>query len=265
MIRNHMIDPENTPPRPTGYNNGLESEDPWFTSSPNPSPTGTGPATGTAPPPYSFNQYGYNPYPTNNTYGAPMNTSNVNHNNINNNNFSFPTEDFENELPLLEELGICSDHIIAKTQAVLFLHKQLSDHILDDADLAGPIGFCLLLGACLLLSGKVQFGYIYGVSVSGCLGLYTLISLMHPTGLDFWLTCSVLGYCLLPVIGLSVIAIVLNLRGIIGLILSIGVVIWSTIAATRLLDAKLKLTEQYWLFAYPIMLLYSCFVLLTIF
>ena len=103
------------------------------------------------------------------------------------------------------------------------------------------------------------------MSVSGCVGLHTLISLMHQTGLDFWLTCSVLGYCLLPVILLALLAIIINLRGILGLILSAAVVIWCSIAATRLLDAKLKFSEQYYLIAYPIMLLYSCFVLLTIF
>jgi hypothetical protein len=33
----------------------------------------------------------------------------------------------------------------------------------------------------------------------------------------------------------------------------------------RLIDAKLSLTELYWLVAYPIMLLYACFVIITVF
>ena len=33
----------------------------------------------------------------------------------------------------------------------------------------------------------------------------------------------------------------------------------------RLFDAKLSLQEQYWLVAYPVMLLYCCFVLMTVF
>ncbi len=61
---------------------------------------------------------------------------------------------------------------------------------------------------------------IYGFSAVGC-GLLTLIlNLMAPsvesggsgTGIDVWLTASVLGYCLLPVIGLAVVNIVFNLR-----------------------------------------------------
>ena len=152
-----------------------------------------------------------------------------------------------------------------KTQAVVNPTKSLSEHILDDADLAGPLFFCLLLGSCLLLSGKVHFGYIYGFSVFGCAGIYAILNLMHANGIGFSLTCSVLGYCLLPVIGLAAINIVIRLNGIIGLLLSIALIGWSTYAATRLLDAKLNLNDQYWLVVYPISLLYSCFVLITIF
>lgn len=142
-------------------------------------------------------------------------------------------DEFENEPPLLEELGIRFDHIWNKTQAVLYPMKTLHDTILDDADLAGPVSFCLLLGICLLLSGKVHFGYIYGFSVFGCLGIWGIINLLHHTGLDVWRTCSVLGYCLLPVIVLAAVSIFLSLKGIIGTILSIIVIAWSTFAAAR--------------------------------
>jgi hypothetical protein len=183
----------------------------------------------------------------------------------------------------------------------------LSENILEDADLAGPLCFCLLFGSCLLLSGKVrivcfsvesaliyiafslqvQFGYIYGFSVFGCLGMHSIINLMHPAGLDFWRTCSVLGYCLIPVIGLAAVSILISLKGWLGLILAILSIVWSTSAATRfvvkiefihsvvmffrflllyrMFEAKLGLTDQYWLVAYPTMLMYSCFVLITIF
>lgn len=130
---------------------------------------------------------------------------------------------------------------------------------------------------------KVHFGYIYGFSVFGCIGFQLIISLIHPIGLDFWRTCSVLGYCLLPVIFLAAVAVLLNMKGLAGLALSLASIAWSTLSATRyariplhlfcfnpfiflrLIDASLNLTEQYWLVAYPVMLLYSCFVLITIF
>lgn len=174
-------------------------------------------------------------------------------------------EDYDSEPPLLEELGIRFDHIMNKTQAVMYPNKQLSEHILDDADLAGPLCFCLGLGACLLLSGKVHFGYIYGFSVFGCAAMYTIINLIHVAGLDFWRTCSVLGYCLLPVIALAAVHILLSLKNALGVVLSVISIGWATLAATRIFDAKLRLTDQYWLVAYPTMLLYSCFVIITIF
>lgn len=74
---------------------------------------------------------------------------------------------------------------------------------------------------------------MYGFSVFGCLALQCILNLIHPTGLDFWRTCSVLGYCLLPVIGLAALGIVLPLKGLLGLVLSAFVIAWSTFAATR--------------------------------
>jgi len=194
------------------------------------------------------------------TFKAPSsgNGSTISHNTY------VEEEDYANEPPLLEELGIRFDHIWTKTQAVININKSISMTILDDADLAGPMFFCLLLGSFLLLSGKVHFGYIYGFSVGGCLGMHAILNLMNKTGIDFWRTCSVLGYCLLPVIVLAGFSIVLSLKGVLGLILSAIVIAWSTYAATRLFDAKLELTEQYWLVVYPIVLLYSCFVIITI-
>ena len=49
------------------------------------------------------------------------------------------------------ELGINFEHIWAKTVSVLLPTKQINEHILDDADLAGPLVFCFLFGTCLLL------------------------------------------------------------------------------------------------------------------
>lgn len=176
----------------------------------------------------------------------------------------YDSDDFSNEPPLLEELGIRFDHIWSKTRAVILLTK-IDESILDDTDLAGPVFFCLLLGASLLMSGKVHFGYIYGFSVMGCFGMFLLLNLLHATGIDFWRTCSVLGYGLLPVIGLAVLTIFMSLKGVLGSVLSVIVILWSTFAVSRILDAKLELTDTFWLVVYPVALLYSCFVLITIF
>uniref|UniRef100_K3WQV6 Protein YIPF n=1 Tax=Globisporangium ultimum (strain ATCC 200006 / CBS 805.95 / DAOM BR144) TaxID=431595 RepID=K3WQV6_GLOUD len=177
-------------------------------------------------------------------------------------------EDYSNEPPLLEELGINFEHIWLKTQSVLLPMKQINEHILDDADLAGPLVFCFLFGMCLLLAAKVHFGYIYGFGVISCLFMYLLMNLLSPERtIDIYRVCSVLGYCLLPIIGLAAINIVVSVKdlGLVGFGLASLCILWSTHTASRFFEKALYMTEQKYLIAYPIVLVYSCFVLITVF
>ena len=43
-------------------------------------------------------------------------------------------------------------------------------------DLTGPFVFCMALGAAMLMVGKVQFGYIYGIGAVGVIGMWFLES-----------------------------------------------------------------------------------------
>lgn len=52
---------------------------------------------------------------------------------------------------------------------------------MDDSDLYGAILYIVLYGTFLLLSGKVFYGYIYGVAVFGTLALHLILSLMSPS------------------------------------------------------------------------------------
>ncbi|XP_043471045.1 protein YIPF5 [Leptopilina heterotoma] len=185
-----------------------------------------------------------------------------------------PTDytDEENEPPLLEELGIDPDRIIQKTLAVLnpFHRRGQTDdanYLLQDSDLAGPVAFCLILAAFLLLAGsKAHFGYVYGLAVTSCLLMYFLQLLMSSTGnITLSSVASVLGYCILPVVGLAGIAIFTTLRGPIGLILSAMTVGWASLSASRLFSAMSGEDKQRLLIAYPCILLYGVFTLLVIF
>ena len=53
-------------------------------------------------------------------------------------------EDYENEPPLLEELGINAEHILQKTLAVLNPFRATRPEVAGDSDLAGPLVFCLV-------------------------------------------------------------------------------------------------------------------------
>ena len=61
-------------------------------------------------------------------------------------------------------------------------------------------------------AGKVHFGYIYGIGVVGCLAMYSLLNLMSEKRVSVGCTVSVLGYCLLPMVLLSTLAVVLSLQ-----------------------------------------------------
>lgn len=173
--------------------------------------------------------------------------------------------DFDDELPLLEELGINFDHIWEKTLSVLNPFKITDSHIMDDTDLTGPLLFCLAFGGFLLLHGKVQFGYIYGFSVLGCLSMYIVLNLMSMTGVSVGCVISVLGYCLLPMVVLSGVSLFMSLQGTLGSILTTVIIGWCSLASSKLFVTALAMDHQQPLVAYPCALVYGIFALLTVF
>lgn len=178
----------------------------------------------------------------------------------------------EDEPPLLEELGIDPDRIIQKTLAVLnpFHRKgQIDDasYLLQDSDLAGPVAFCLILAAFLLLAGsKAHFGYVYGLAMTSCILMYILQSLMSSSSnITLSSVASVLGYCLLPVVVLAGFGVFTTLRGPIGLVLAVLAVTWASLSASRLFSTMSGEEDQRLLIAYPCLLLYGVFTLIIIF
>ncbi|KAM6221962.1 protein YIPF7 [Rhynchocyon petersi] len=174
-------------------------------------------------------------------------------------------DSFDEEPPLLEELGINFDHIWQKTLTVLNPLKPADGSIMNETDLTGPILFCLALGATLLMAGKVQFGYVYGMSAIGCIGIHGLLNLMSSSGVSYGCVASVLGYCLLPMVFLSSCAIFFSLQGTIGTVLALVIVSWCSLSASKIFISALAMEGQQLLIAYPCALLYGLFALLTVF
>lgn len=69
-------------------------------------------------------------------------------------------------------------------------------------------------------SGKPQFSYIYGVALIGSVSMYCLLNLMSESGIDAYRTASVLGYCILPLVLLSMVAMVLSLECVLHVFLT---------------------------------------------
>lgn len=61
-------------------------------------------------------------------------------------------------------------------------------------------------------AGKAHFGYLYGLSVTACIGMYVLLSLMSSLTVSYGCVASVLGYCLLPMVGVSAVAVFCSLQ-----------------------------------------------------
>lgn len=182
-------------------------------------------------------------------------------------------DDYENEPPILEELGINMQHILLKTRAVVLPFSKLgvtAQQVMheEDNDLAGPLVFALLLGGELLLTGKFSFSYIYGFCMFGCCSMTLVLNLMSPRPVSIWTVASILGYALLPVNVLAIIKIFLvHLAKLarLGDLVAVLTIAWCTVASTRLLEQKCDMRAQRYLLAYPIALLYSAFVMITIF
>eukprot|EP00995_Heteronema_vittatum_P004524 NODE_1703_length_906_cov_355.152859_g1186_i0.p1 GENE.NODE_1703_length_906_cov_355.152859_g1186_i0~~NODE_1703_length_906_cov_355.152859_g1186_i0.p1 ORF type:complete len:244 (+),score=19.13 NODE_1703_length_906_cov_355.152859_g1186_i0:33-764(+) len=181
----------------------------------------------------------------------------------------FSVDEFER--PLLEELGIDFQHIKRKAWIVCNPFKPCMDAaMLQDGDLAGPLLFSILLGCALLLSGRVHFGYIFGMGLGGCVCLYALLNVMTDKAVDLQYTVSTLGYCLVPTLmlgGFSTITF-LNLN-FLPWFLSYPIgclpIAWSSWCATKMFVDGLGMLEQRWLILYPITLLYATFAVISIF
>jgi len=208
------------------------------------------------------------PAPSNNSFSTlsgPMELSTK--------SFSKSSSDGEyiDEPPLLEELGINMQHIFDKSRAVILpISRKTKENtnLMDEDDLAGPFIIALLLGGELLLAGKIHFSYIYGFSAFACLAMSLIFNLISPPDkpISVWTVISILGYSLLPVniLALANIFIHVNKLNILGIVLASLTIIWCTLSSTRLFE-KCGLRNQRYLVAYPTMLVYSAFVILTIF
>lgn len=169
-----------------------------------------------------------------------------------------------------------------QTLAVLNPLAHIDQHIMDDSDLAGPILFFLLFGTFLLFSGKVHFGYIYGLALLGSSSLHTILSLMSPppseepstsvsgaprlsSSLTFPRSASVLGYCLLPLVLTSMIGIVWPMDGMLGYVLTSMAVGWCTYSSSGMFCVVGRMKGMRGLVAYPLALFYVGFGIMSIF
>ncbi|XP_016506547.1 uncharacterized protein LOC107824313 [Nicotiana tabacum] len=173
---------------------------------------------------------------------------------------------FEDEPPLLEELGINTKQIYQKTLSILNPFKIKSD-LHEDGDLSGPFIFLMSFGLFQLLAGKIHFGIILGWVVVASLFLYVVFNMLEGRNgnLDLYRCVSLIGYCMLPIVILSAISLFLP-GGLVIKVLTGVFVVWATRVCTRLLVELASCGDEHrGLIAYACFLIYMLFSLLVIF
>lgn len=117
------------------------------------------------------------------------------------------------------------------------------------------------------------------------MSLYFLLNLMSESGIDAYRVASVLGYCLLPLVLLSLVTVLISLEsvplpfpshppctraelcssGLLGYLLFLVTILWCSYSASGIFVSVLRMSEQRFLVAYPVLLFYATFALLSVF
>ncbi|KAJ6803265.1 putative protein YIPF5-like protein [Iris pallida] len=174
---------------------------------------------------------------------------------------------FDDEPPLLEELGINTRQIWSKTTSILNPFRQ-NPSLHSDADLSGPFLLLAALGLFQLLAGKLHFGIILGWVTVCSLFIYLVFNMLagRHGNLDLYRCFSLVGYCMLPLVLLSALSLFLPRGGLAMFGLAAVFVLWSTRVCTRLLvEIAAGGDEHRGLIAYACWLIYALFSLLILF
>lgn len=217
---------------------------------------------------------------------------------------------FDDEPPLLEELGIDLSAIARKSAAVL-AHRLGAPALEDGLDMGGALVWALALGALHLLAGKMHFGVVLGWGVLQSVAVwFVALQLRQGTGggdgaggvggggdggaypmqqqgqqqqggggggggpstsgLDLYSVCCVTGYCMLPVLMLSVLVLLVPRGPLVSAAGALLAALWSGHLAARVMSRApgargTALARSPALLAYPCFLMYGAFALLTVY
>ncbi|KAF8109014.1 hypothetical protein N665_0104s0320 [Sinapis alba] len=184
------------------------------------------------------------------------------------NNRGSSSASFEDEEPLLDELGIHPEQIWNKTRSILNPFR-INQTVHKDSDLSGPIFLYLALCLFQLLAGKIQFGVILGWIVVASIFLYAVFNMLagRSGNLNLHTCTSLVGYCLLPVVVLSAVSLFVPQGvGVVRFVVAGLFVLWSTRACSSLVVSLADGGEEHrGLISYACFLIYCLFSLLVIF
>lgn len=90
---------------------------------------------------------------------------------------------------------------------------------------------------------------------------------MKNPKLHRYCAASMFGYGLIPVVLVAFLAALISLKsmGFFGFLVAGGAVAWCTATSSRFISAAISTHDQQWLIAYPTGLMYTAFVVISIF
>lgn len=173
---------------------------------------------------------------------------------------------FPGEPSLFEELGIHNTDIKNNLKIILMPNKTAKP--IDNNFLVGLLLFCLYAFSLIFL-GKVRFSVVYVVGLSGLTLLYLLFYYMGKafgsnSELSITHIFTALAYCTIPLIPAIIISGIFGLSLIAIIILSLGFITWSSLAATRYVTPLLKIEQVQPLVFVPMFLFFSYLLFLPI-
>lgn len=174
---------------------------------------------------------------------------------------------FDDEPPLLEELGINTKQIYQKTISILNPFR-INHHLHEDADLSGPFLFLMAFGLFQLLAGKLHFGIILGWVTMASVFLYVVFNMLAGKNgnLDMFKCLSLIGYCMLPLVMLSALSLFVPQGGTAIMIITGVFVIWATRVCTGLVVELANCGDEHrGLITYACFLIYLLFSMLVVF
>ena len=206
-------------------------------------------------------QYSANPYggqqPAWNAYGSGQAST------------SGPS--FEDEPPILEELGIDLAGILKKSRAVLI--GRVGADSLRDVDMGGPLIFAASLAALHLLHGKLHFGVILGWSAVSYTVFWFIVHQLAGLGsqsnkecIDLYNCSACLGYCLLPMLVTNMVAVFLpHASRVSAVLFGIAAVYCALLAAKLVVKRAPFMSEHFATIAYPALLYYVTVALISLY
>jgi protein YIPF5/7 len=178
---------------------------------------------------------------------------------------------FEDEPPILEELGIDLQAILKKSRSVLI--GRVGADSLKDVDMGGPLLFAAGLAALHLLHGKLHFGVILGWSAVSFTAFWFIVHQLAGLGsqsnkecIDLYNCSACLGYCLLPMLVTNVLAVFLPHASRISIgLFGVASMYCALLAAKLVVKRAPFMAEHFATIAYPALLYYVTLALISLY